>query len=146
MPEGGEEAVAEVDDADVVMVVEGMDNVASNGLGLHQHRIAEITTEQGGIDKAWTDVGETDVKPSLVRLLLQGLEIGGLQGFGGRIGRGWSQSFGACNGGDGSNVTFVPFGKVAIGGAYHASEAHSVGVHRAQLDACLQSAVLVSNA
>ena len=70
-PEGCQEAVFPVDDSDVLVMVDGSDDFFGHFFGFEHHRIMEIATEQGGVDKAWTDIGESDVQSSCFGLLLQ---------------------------------------------------------------------------
>lgn len=69
-PEGGEDAVLPVDDADVTATLDGVDNIARHGLGLEHHGIVERACQQGGVDKAWADIGELDGQAASVGLLL----------------------------------------------------------------------------
>ena len=84
-PEGGEQTVAPVDDAHMALTMEGPDDVLGDGLGLHEHGIVELTVKQVGIDEAGTNIGEADIQVLLGSELFEGLEIGGLQSFGGGI-------------------------------------------------------------
>ena len=52
------------------MLMDAIDDIASNALGVQHHRVAEGTAEQGGIHKAWTDIGKPDIKSALMSLLL----------------------------------------------------------------------------
>ena len=68
-PEGCQEAVFPIDDSDVLVMVDGEDDFFGYFLGLEHHRVMEIATEQGRVNKAGTDVGESDVQSSCVSLL-----------------------------------------------------------------------------
>ena len=55
------------------MLMDAIDDIASNALGVQHHRVAEGTAEQGGIHKAWTDIGKPDIKSALMRGQVRGL-------------------------------------------------------------------------
>ena len=61
MPEEGKHAIAGIDDADMTTFADAADNIARNTLGAEHHRIAERAAEQGGIHKAWTDIGKVNI-------------------------------------------------------------------------------------
>ena len=82
-PEGCEEAVFPVDDADVLLVVDGVEDFLGYGLWLEQHGVVEVAIEEGRIHKTWTDICELDVKSSSIGLLFEGLQVDILHGFGG---------------------------------------------------------------
>ena len=69
-PEGGEDAVAPIDDADVTTTLDGVDDIARHSLGLEHHGIMERACQQGGIDEAWADIGEPDIEAASMGLLL----------------------------------------------------------------------------
>ena len=60
-PEGREEAVFPIDDADVLLVVDGVDDLLGYWLWLEQHGVVELTIEEGRIYKTWTDICELDL-------------------------------------------------------------------------------------
>ena len=126
--------------------VDAIDDIPCNCFRAHQHGIVEGATEQGCIYKSWTNIGKVDVQTSLMGLLLQSLKIGGLQGFGGRVGWGRAKSFGAGNGGDGSNMAFTFFRKVTVGRTNHSGKADCIGIHRLQFNVWLQGTVLLADA
>ena len=145
-PEGCEQAVAPVDDANVLTTVDGGDNLSGDILGLEHHRIMEIAIEQGGIHEARSDIGKMDVEPPGIGLLLQSLQIDVLHGLGGRVRRSRSEALGAGNGGDGSDMSPTPFCEIAVGLANHPRKAQAVGGDGREFDVLMQLAVLAADA
>ena len=145
-PEGGHQAVFPVDDSDVLVAVDGGDDLFSDFLRFEHHRIMEIATEQGRIDKAWTDVGEVDFQTPCIGLLFQGLQVDILHGFGGRIAWGRAEAFGASYRGDGCDMTTALLGKVTIGLANHSGETQAIGLYSGEFDVFLKFPVLSANA
>ena len=82
-PEGCEETVFPVDDADVLLVVDGVEDLLGYGLCLEQHGVGGVAIKEGGVYEAWTDIRELDVQSSGVGLLFQRLQVDILHGFGG---------------------------------------------------------------
>ena len=145
-PEGCEETVFPVDDADVLLVVDGVEDFLGYGLWLEQHGVVEVAMKEGCVYEAWTDIRELDVQSSGVGLLFQRLQIDILHGFGGRVAWGRAEAFGASNRGDGCDVSAAFVGKVAIGFTNHSGEAQTVGIHRSEFDIFLKLTVLFANA
>ena len=145
-PEGCEETVFPVDDADVVLVVDGIEDFLSYGLWLEQHGVVEVAMKEGCVYEAWTDIRELDVQSSGVGLLFQRLQVDILHSFGGRVARGRAEAFGASNRGDGCDVSIAFVGKVAIGFTNHSGEAKTIGIHRSEFDIFLKLTVLFADA
>ena len=82
-PEGCEETVFPVDDADVLLVVDGVEDFLGYGLWLEQHGVVEVAMKEGCVYEAWTDIRELDVQSSGVGLLFQRLQVDILHSFGG---------------------------------------------------------------
>ena len=145
-PEGCEKTVFPVDDADVLLVVDGVEDFLGYGLWLEQHGVVEVAMKEGCVYEAWTDIRELDVQSSGVGLLFQRLQVDILHGFGGRVAWGRAEAFGASNRGDGCDVSAAFVGKVAIGFTNHSGEAQTVGIHRSEFDIFLKLTVLFANA
>lgn len=144
-PEGCEETVFPVDDADVVLVVDGIEDFLGYGLWLEQHGVVEVAMKEGCVYEAWTDIRELDVQSSGVGLLFQRLQVDILHSFGGRVARGRAEAFGASNRGDGCDVSTAFVGKVAIGFTNHSGEAQAIGIHSGKFDIFLKLTVLFSD-
>ena len=145
-PEGCEETVFPVDDADVLLVVDGVEDLLGYGLWLEQHGVVEVAMKEGCVYEAWTDIRELDVQSSGVGLLFQRLQVDILHGFGGRVAWGRAEAFGASNRGDGCDVSAAFVGKVAIGLTNHSGEAQTVGIQSSEFDIFLKLTVLFANA
>lgn len=72
-PEGCEETVFPVDDADVLLVVDGIEDFLGYGLWLEQHGVVEFAIEEGCVYEARTDIRKFNVQSSGVGLLFQRL-------------------------------------------------------------------------
>ena len=144
-PEGCEETVFPVDDADVVLVVDGIEDFLGYGLWLEQHGVVEVAMKEGCVYEAWTDIRELDVQSSGVGLLFQRLQVDILHSFGGRVAWGRAEAFGASNRGDGCDVSAAFVGKVAIGFTNHSGEAQAIGIHSGKFDIFLKLTVLFSD-
>ena len=79
-PRHREHPVFPVDDADVLLMIDGFYNLLGYHIGFHQHRIMEVAVQKGGIYETWTDIGDIDVQTAGIGLLLQRLEIDVLHG------------------------------------------------------------------
>ena len=101
-----------------------------------------LLVEQVGGHETGTYVGKGNFQLPHVRQLGQGIEIGVLQPLRGRIGRGRTKPFRACNGRDNGNLPTAPLGKIVVCGRHHAGKAHDIGFHRAQLHGRVECGIL----
>ena len=99
-PKGGDDAPPPVDDTHMALLVDGIHDFMRDILLMEQHGVVFPIVEQGGIDKSWSDVGETDFQLACVGLLFQCLQVCILKGFCGGVGGGGTKSHRPCYGGD----------------------------------------------
>ena len=110
--------------------VEGSDYLVGHLSRTKHHGVTEVAAEEGGVDKARTDVGKADVEATTMRLLLQGLQIDILHRLCGRIGRSGAQSLCACYRGDGSDMAVTLFCKITIRLTDHPCKTETVRLNR----------------
>ena len=125
---------------------DGLDNRAGHGGRVEQHGIVHGACQQRRVDEARTDVGEPDAQSLSVGQLLQSLQVSGLHGLGGAVGRRGAEPFRARYRGDTGDVPATLTCHAAVGHAHHPRETHAVGRQRGHLDVGFQPAVLLAYA
>ena len=140
-PEGSEETIAPVDDADVVVSLDGTDDLTCDVLRSKHHRITEITSQQRRIHKSRSDIRKTNPQSSLMSLLFERLQIHVLHRLRGRIGRRRSESLRSRNRRDCNDMPpllrpflFLSLSKIPVGLTDHPGESQAVRLHRGHFD------------
>ena len=89
-PQCRDDAPSPVDNPHMIVSSDGFHDFMSDIFFAEQQGIVLPAVEQSGVNKTWSDVGETDVQFARDGLLLECLEVSVLEGFRGRVG--WCHS------------------------------------------------------
>ena len=105
-----------------------------------------VVLEEWSVDEAGAYVCYADIEVADVSQLGERLEVGSLEGLGGRVGGRGAESHSAGDRGDSGDMS-MPLGcEEAEGLADHAGEAEGVGLDSLHLDSLVERAVLVAYA